>query len=132
MAVYENRSRLYLELIRQVARSFEVMGMVVDRWIDERGGGRGLRERTARVLRLDEAFCPRAGEARVLRRAFDFPAARVEHLLSRMELPREEAFQGHGVEMEVAHPGKVGEVLMDPDGGSWMRGTIASLTPPAE
>jgi hypothetical protein len=81
--------------------------------------------RVEATLSLDEAFCPRVGKARAIKRSFDFDAALVEHHLMRMELPPDSAFEKRGfVELEIDHPACVGEVLKDPDGGSWMKGNI--------
>jgi hypothetical protein len=48
--------------------------------------------------------------------------------LGEMEMPPSDAFAtGGGVEFEIHHPAQVGEVLVDPDGGAWMRGRIRAM-----
>jgi hypothetical protein len=59
---------------------------------------------------------------------FDFAADRVLEALGEMERPPADAFtSGVGVEFEIHHPAQVGQVLVDPDGGAWMRGRIRSM-----
>ena len=40
------------------------------------------------------------------------------------ELPNESAFAQGSVAFDIHHPAHVGEVLKNPDGGSWMRGQV--------
>ena len=42
-------------------------------------------------------------------------------------LPPESAFAPSAVELLVHHPAHVGEVLKNPDGGSWMRGQVKQV-----
>ncbi len=81
-----------------------------------------------RLLELDEALCPRVGEPRTIVRSFDFAAHRVEERLGRMDSP-DGALLGleAGIDLEIEHPARVGEILRDPDGGEWMRGRIRSV-----
>jgi len=80
----------------------------------------------SRVLALDRAFCPRVGPGGAVDFEFDFAAERTAHHLGRMELPPAECFVPQPSTLRVRHPGAVGEVLLDPDGGSWMRGQIGA------
>jgi len=88
----------------------------------QHGATAALRDRAQKVMRMDEAFCPRVGPAHALSRRFDFAADRVEHHLLRMELPPDEALGRPPTTLQIHHPACVGEVLKNPDGGSWMRG----------
>jgi len=125
MAVYEQRSELYLAALNHFEEAFAIVRSTVLAWVDEHQVSPELRARVEATLSLDEAFCPRVGKARAIKRTFDFDAAVVEHHLMRMELPPESAFEKRGfVELEIDHPACVGEVLKDPDGGSWMKGNI--------
>jgi len=45
-----------------------------------------------------------------------------------MQMPDARDFDCESVSLELNHPGGVGEVLRDPDGGEWMR---ARPAPPA-
>jgi radical SAM superfamily enzyme YgiQ (UPF0313 family) len=125
MAVYEQRSELYLAALHNFEQAFAIVQQTVLAWVDEHNVSPELRAQVQATLALDEAFCPRVGKARSIARTFDFDAALVEHHLMRMELPPPSAFvRGRMVELEINHPACVGEVLKDPDGGSWMKGNI--------
>jgi hypothetical protein len=65
---------------------------------------------------------------------FPYAAGRILDALSRMQMPDPADFDGAApVALELNHPGGVGEVLLDPDGGEWMRARPAAsgLTAPA-
>ena len=68
--------------------------------------------------------CPRVGPSHDISRSFDFTADRVDYYLGRMELPPESAFAPAEVALDIHHPAHVGEVLKNPDGGSWMKGQV--------
>ena len=82
-----------------------------------------------KLLELDEALCPRVVPTRSIRRSFAYPAHLVAQRLGGMD-PVDEALlaREEPVELEIDHPARVGEVLQDPDGGLWMRGSILSAT----
>jgi hypothetical protein len=127
MAVYERRAELYLVMLERLERTFAVIRDAVLDWVSAHGGDAALRSQMAKVLELDQTFCPRVGQAHQLTASFSFPADRVEHHLGRMELPPESAFSGAPVSLLVHHPAHVGEVLKNPDGGSWMRGQVKQV-----
>ncbi|HWP67185.1 MAG TPA: radical SAM protein [Candidatus Limnocylindria bacterium] len=127
MAVYENRAALYLTFLAQPERMWPVIRRTVERHLADAGAS-DLWPRAAQVLALDEVFCPRTGPTHETRAHFDFAADRVLAALGEMELPAADAFEpGAGIEFEIHHPAQVGEVLVDPDGGAWMRGRIRSM-----
>jgi radical SAM superfamily enzyme YgiQ (UPF0313 family) len=127
MVVYENRSALYLLMIAQESRCFSVISRVLSSWLDEHTSNTELKNQAAKVLQLDLACCPKAGPRRVIEYGFDFSAERVMYYLARMELPPKELFHSESVQMlRIAHPAQVGEILKDPDGGSWMRGEVVA------
>ena len=130
MSVYAHRADLYLEMLRHHERSFDVIRAAVGAWLEQHGATAELRDQVMRVLELDEAFCPRVGVSRVIERSFAFEADRVEHHLGRMELPPASTFRSASVRFEVDHPAHVGEILKDPDGGSWMRGRLKAGSRP--
>jgi hypothetical protein len=132
MDVYESRAELYLAMLSRLPDCFAVIRRVVDGWLGEHAADPALSARVARVLELDHAFCPRVGRAHDFSAAFAFPAARVRATLERMELPAPEAFEGGADRLAIHHPAHVGEVLKDPDGGSWMRGQLRSEAAAAE
>jgi hypothetical protein len=124
MQVYARRADLYLVMLRQLDATFALIEAALRDWLAVHAASPSLRARVLHVLELDEAFCPRVGPSHEITRRFAFGADRVERLLGRMELPEESAFAPSQVTFEIHHPAHVGEVLMNPDGGSWMRGQI--------
>ncbi len=124
MNVYEHRAPLYVKALGDEERLFALIGEVLADWIARHGKDPLLAERAAKVLELDRAFCPRVGPGRKIDFEFDFDAAAASYHLERMELPLDENFEAFECKLSVDHPGHVGEVLMDPDGGSWMRGKL--------
>jgi hypothetical protein len=130
MCVYENRDQLYLAALRQPQALYAALDATLDDWLIKHDAGPELIERARAVLALDAAFCPRAGAAHADDAHFGFDAARVAYHLNRMELPPNEAFSPHATQLRIQHPGGVGEVLKDPDGGSWFRGQVVVETAP--
>jgi hypothetical protein len=127
MANYERRAEMYLRTLERMPEAYVVCAEAVDAWLVQHGASAALRDRTQKVLCIDEAFCPRVGPAHALSRRFDFAADRVEHHLLRMELPPEDAYGRAPTTLHIHHPACVGEVLKNPDGGSWMRGQMQKV-----
>jgi hypothetical protein len=127
MAVYENRAALYLTFLAEPARMWPVIRRTVQQHLADAGAS-DLWARAAQVLSLDEVFCPRTGATHSTRAHFEFAADRVLAALGEMEMPLPDAFEpAPGIEFEIHHPAQVGEVLVDPDGGAWMRGRIRRM-----
>ena len=125
MQVYERRADLYLAALAHHEDMYGLVRRTVLGRLELLGAPEALRRRALCALALDEAFCPRVGRSRVIARAFEFDAGRVERHLMRMELPPDAAFEPAAqVTLRVDHPACAGEVLKDPDGGSWMRGQL--------
>jgi len=59
-----------------------------------------------------------------LHRDFDFDAGAAYTALSAMELPIPTDETKSPFRLRIKHPGGVGEILHDADGGSWLRGII--------
>jgi len=126
MAIYESRATLYLAFLRDADRAYAVIRRTVRRHLTEAGAA-DLWGQAAKVLALDQALCPRTGPSRTIVESFDFDADLVLAALGEMERPDPALLAfGAGVELEIQHPARVGEVLLDPDGGAWMRGRIRS------
>ncbi len=129
MAAYESRAEIYLALLSQPERAYEIVRRATAAWFVEAGRS-DLVPQAMKLLELDEALCPRVGPTRTIQRSFGFPAHLVAERLGGMDpvdeelLAREEA-----VELTIHHPARVGEVLQDPDGGLWMRGRIVEAQP---
>jgi hypothetical protein len=122
MCVYENRDRLYTTALAQPAALYRALEVALTDWLSRHGADAEFIDHTRAVLALDAAFCPRVGRGHTVERTFPFAADRVAFHLNRMELPREQDFAPTRSRLVIAHPGGVGEVLKDPDGGSWFRG----------
>ncbi len=124
MSVYENRAALFQLFIANSTRTYEVILAALGVWLDEHGAG-DLADEARRVLQVDEALCPSTGEAHLRRRYLDFDAYAVETGLARMEpvMPAH-LLSGDAREIRVEVPGGVGEIMMDPDGGAWVRGNF--------
>jgi hypothetical protein len=119
MAVYEERNRIYLAVLADRDKLYRVIReTLVDhhqrRALDPAPALRGLS--------LDAALCPRMGGESNERVAFDFQAQILFNSLAAMELPTQDATAT--VDLMIRHPGGVGEILHDADGGSWLRGVI--------
>jgi len=124
MAIYENRALLYLTFLAQPERMYATIRSTLGRMLDACGAA-DLHARAGKILELDEAICPRVGPPCTIRREYRFAADRVLACLGEMEVPAPELFDdGPPVHLFLRHPGMVGEVLIDPDGGSWMRGRL--------
>lgn len=130
MLVYEQRDQLYISALHARPRLYAVIARAVTAWLEQHGASLEVIEQTRAVLELDSAFCPRPGAAHTFEPEFGFDAEQVAYHLNRMELPEPGAFQPRSLTLTVRHPGGVGEVLKDPDGGSWFRGQVQS-TPAA-
>ena len=134
MAIYESRAGLYLELLREGERTYEILRRTLRDWL-ERNDAADLVAPALRVLRIDEALRPRCGAAHVSREVFDFAVESVAGALAALELPDPQLLEPTAERVVlVDHPGHVGEVLLDPDGGEWMRGRFErpqSMTPSA-
>ena len=131
MAVYEQRARIYVELLRRRERTYETLRALLAEWIETHGADGTLVRHAEKVLTLDESVCPFAGPAHVATRHFSFDAARVGSALRRMDLPTDRDFDHGATVLSIDHPGHVGEVIQSPDGGEWVKGRIAEAQPAA-
>jgi hypothetical protein len=123
MAVYERRNELYLHALARRERSYQVLAEAMAGFCRDHGAEPTV---ALRLLQLDAALCPRTGEERRISADFDFDAAAVERHLAAMELPEPRLLTGGSARAPIIvhHPGGVGEILHDADGGSWLKGSI--------
>jgi len=128
MAVYESRAQIYLRCLEHRGRTFTAIRRRVAEWLAAEGHA-GLIEETLAVLELDHVFCPRTGPRRREEHTLNFAADRVAEALGAMERPDPGWFLADPKVLDVDHPGLVGDVLQDPDGGSWMRGRLVAVHP---
>jgi len=118
MTIYEERNALYLQALDQRDALYRTIGRVIERHSQARGED----PRSAlQALQLDRALCPRSGAEHRLVENFDFNARAVYDALAAMTLP--DTDRG-ACTLEIDHPGGVGDILHDADGGSWLRGVI--------
>jgi hypothetical protein len=124
MTVYESRSRIYLALMSNLERSYAVIRTAIERWLVDHDAA-DLIPHVRRTITLDAALCPRFGPATRNVVESDFAMAALTDELSAMRLPSGDLFGPTPVErIEVDHPGGVGEICRDPDGGEWIRGRL--------
>jgi hypothetical protein len=128
MAVYEDRAELYLHFLNQPERMFGTIRRTVLQTV-RACGATDLVPVVARILEIDQAVCPRVGEPHTITVDFEFAATRVMEALTQMELPDRSDLVGAASEqLTIYHTARVGEVLLDPDGGTWMRGCVVSTS----
>jgi hypothetical protein len=132
MQVYERRAELFVAMLAKRAATFAVIRDVAVARHAEQGADAAWIARVEATLAIDEACCPRVGPAQRERIGFGFDAAAVAAPLDRMELPPDAAFDGAAFELDIEHPGGVGDVLQNPDGGSWMQGRMLPAIAPSE
>lgn len=126
IAAYESRSDLFLEFLADPDRTYDTIRNTVRNWLDA-NDATDLAPRALRVLEIDRALCPRFGDSTRSRHSFEFAADQTLETLSRMETPDPSLLdESCTTELDIRHPGGVGEILRDPDGGSWVRGQIES------
>jgi hypothetical protein len=129
MATYERRAELYVHCLSHPDRTNRITGETLQSWL-EAHGEEELARQAMRVLELDQCFAPRTGASREIVCRFDFAADQVEKGLRGMELPLPELLEpGEAVELTIHHRAGAGEMLIDPDGGMWMGGTLRSVRP---
>ena len=124
MAVYERRNELYLHALARREHSYTILARTLEEYFSEHGADPAP---ALRLLQLDAALCPRTGQECRISADFDFDATAVEHSLAAMELPATGLLEKGGTGRQpiiVHHPGGVGEILHDADGGSWLKGSI--------
>jgi hypothetical protein len=126
MGAYENRAASYVAFLAEPERSFAVIRRTVFARLAERGAV-DLAAAAGATLAIDEALCPRVGPTRTVACTFPFDAYAVLDALGSMRMPEPACFApSEPIEVEIYHPAAVGEVLIDPDGGAWMRGRVTS------
>lgn len=124
MRVYEDRARVYLTVLDDPERAFALMANSIRHWLEAHAATADILHQSARVLELDRAFCPRTGYGRHEQIDFDFDALALHESLKCMERPAPECFAPTRQTLTVWHPGGVGSVVKDPDGGVWIHGEM--------
>jgi hypothetical protein len=128
MAVYEQRDRIYLAALAQREQLYRNVATVLERHC--RSHDHDPRE-ALQALQIDAALCPREGGEITLREQFNFDAARLHRALGSMELPPIAPLEDAPCQLDIFHPGGVGDILLSADGGSWLSGIIVNPGPTA-
>lgn len=124
--VYEQRADIYLamlaapELLYKTLKRELSRALLADKhadWLDE----------LHCVLALDGALIPQYGERRRFVKVFDFDAPRLLESLESMQLCKD-IIVGETHTQWIESPGGAGDMLRDPDGGSWMKAQFAPAT----
>lgn len=124
MALYENRNAIYLAALTDQERLYAVLAEVLEEHCQR---NRMDPTMALRVLALDAALCPRTGSEQTVLATFDYRADRACAALSAMILPQAEDYSSGDCTLRIHHPGGVGDILKDADGGSWLRGVITEV-----
>lgn len=125
MSLYENRNAIYLAALADREHLYRVLAQVLEEHCQRHHADPAT---ALQVLALDAALCPRYGGEQDLVARFDYRADTACSALSAMDLPAADAFAAAGCALRIHHPGGVGDILQDADGGSWLRGVIAAVT----
>lgn len=123
MSLYENRNAIYLAALADRERLYRILAELLERHCRQHGSDPAA---ALRVLALDSALCPRTGGEQELVANFDFRADRVCAALSSMTLPAPGDYACVDCSLRIQHPGGVGDILKDADGGRWLRGVITA------
>ena len=124
MAVYEQRDGIYLTALSHREQLYGIAAGVLEQHC--RVHGMDPLE-ALQALRLDAALCPRPGSESTLQASFDFDAERLHRALASMELPTSTPRESHARDLDIFHPGGVGDILLGADGGSWLSGVIVKV-----
>ena len=124
MQIYERRAEFYVEMIGQIERTYRTIEVTIEAWLRDHGAD-DLVSAVRQILMIDRARCPRTGETRVESFEFHFKADLILEALSSMDDISPEWLDASPVlASRVHHAGGVGDVMLDPDGGEWVRGRI--------
>ena len=124
MSLYENRNAIYLAALADREQLYRVLAQVLADHCQRHHGDVAM---ALQVLALDAALCPRSGGEQDLVASFSYRADRVWSALSAMDLPAPAELAAAGCTLKIHHPGGVGDILRDADGGSWLRGVILEV-----
>ena len=124
MAVYEQRSKLYLALLQSPLASYRLLEKALCGWAEAEGYDDAFIERLRCVIALDKTLSPRIGSKQTAWQHFEFDAEQLLKALDAMDLPDWDQILDQQQDIMIETPGGVGDVLKDPDGGSWLKGKV--------
>jgi len=122
MKLYEHRVELYLLMLSKPEELFEIARRALLEHLLNLKVDAEVIDHAQAALQLDAACCPKCGEQRETVQSFSFDAHSVWSSLTGMKLPPLQAFNETRQRLRIEHPGGVGTVLKDPDGGGWFQG----------
>lgn len=123
MSVYENRNRIYLVIFQQFLESYNLITRIITRWLQKHDASNDVISKTLQHIQLDSVLSPLPGDKTENSYNFPIQAREIIKSLEAMEIPQETFYQ-HGQELTIQTPGGVGDILKDPDGGSWLKGQV--------
>ncbi|MBB3046103.1 hypothetical protein FHR99_000339 [Litorivivens lipolytica] len=132
MAVYEQRSKLYLALLQSPQTSYRLLEKVLCAWAKEEGHDEVFLKRLRCVMALDKTLSPRIGKKQTAWQHFEFDAQQLLKALDAMDLPDWDRILDQQQDVMIETPGGVGDVLKDPDGGSWLKGKVLHSAIPVD
>jgi hypothetical protein len=109
--------------------TYDLITAKVDEWLRQQKVSDSQRINTLNVLSLDKAISPKTGSNRQELIEFNFDAKHAQQRLDAMELPEWSNSIGSDrlpQQLLIEIPGGVGEILQDPDGGSWLKGRVVN------
>ena len=124
MMVYENRDRLYLNILANCELCFKTIESSIFDWLNQHLASSDIIDAVSKTLQLDRGFCPRYGTRQQFDLDLDFNGQHIHDLLSAMELPEFSHFKTPATQLTITTPGGIGDFIKDPDGGSWVQGEI--------
>ncbi|MFT5603915.1 MAG: tRNA A37 methylthiotransferase MiaB [Paracoccaceae bacterium] len=124
IAIYENRSTIYLAMLKTPQKTYQMLEREILKWLRSEGHSEQFIDQLRCVLALDKTLSPRMGAKASAWQHFDFDAESLLKTLSAMELPEWERILDQQQDVLIETPGGVGDILKDPDGGSWLKATI--------
>jgi hypothetical protein len=126
LRVYERRGELFRLILAHRRRAFGSIGRSLAASLRLHGFD-SLARRASRALELDEALCPRGGSAHTVVARFSFDAGRAIESLEAMQAPDGSVWEdGTPTVLAIRHQGGGGDVILEPDGGAWIKGRVTS------
>lgn len=122
--IYERRSAIYLVMLKSPQKTYQMLEREILLWLRAEGHSDEFIEQLRCVLALDKTLSPRMGAKASAWQHFEFDAESLLKTLGSMELPDWSRILDQQQDVLIETPGGVGDILKDPDGGSWLKGKI--------
>ena len=122
--IYERRSAIYLAMLKSPQKTYAVLEREIQTWLRAEGHSDGFIAQLLCVFALDKTLSPRMGAKVSAWQHFSFDAEALLKSLGAMELPDWSRILNEEQDVLIETPGGVGDILKDPDGGSWLKAKI--------